>query len=146
MARSNTNFLANTGPLTTGLKLTVKQEKAARLLAEGSKQTEAALAVKVTKQTMNRWLKDPLMRRRVEELRLDVVKQTDEVLMHSIPEAAETMVKLATGKLDYLDSKELNPRYQAAKWILETIYKQKLPRTAKPSGQRGGSPMPSCST
>mgnify|MGYP001612138808 FL=1 len=51
------------------------------------------------------------------------------------------MVKLATGKLDYLDSKELNPRYQAAKWILETIYKQKLPRTAK-SGQRGGSPMP----
>ena len=126
--KPNLDFLNDAGPLAPSLKLTHKQEQAAKLLAEGNTQTKAADEVGVTKQTLNRWVKDPLMRKRIEELRLDVVKQADEILNLSIPKAAETVANLAAGELDFVDSKVLNPRLRAALYILDRHLKAKLPK------------------
>ena len=89
---------------------------------------------------MHRWAQDSDFRKRVEELRVNLAAQAEEILKGGIVKAAETVVDLASGNLVFVDAKELNPRLRAALYILDKALKQsKLPPVR--TGSRGPLPM-----
>lgn len=129
----------------SSLRLSPKMERAALMIAEGWTQVRAASkeeGVDVSKQTMNRWCKDPDFIARVQELRSSSSKQADEILEMGVPDAADTVVGIANGKIgpDYdengkPDNAGLNARLRAALYILEDRKKKtKSGQTSKRPG------------
>ena len=121
------------------LKLSPRKERAASIIANGGTQTEAAEKVGVSKQTLTSWAKDKKFQERIEELRTDHLKQADELLEKSVPEAAAFLAALAAGRVSALkcgecdknlgvqDSKELSLRQKTSTWILDRYKKGKIP-------------------
>ncbi len=123
------------------LRLSPRKERAASIIANGGTQTEAAEKVGVSKQTLTSWAKDKKFQDRIEELRTDHLKQADELLEKSVPEAAAFLAALAAGRVSALkcgecdknlgaqDSKELSLRQKTSTWILDRYKKGKIPPT-----------------
>jgi transcriptional regulator with XRE-family HTH domain len=135
------------------LRLTPKQEKAAYLIANGKTQKAAASAAGVSKVTVNAWMKKESFQQRINELRLDLDKQADEILAVGVIDAAKTVTKIASGKFtidhtekrtselpdgtetteeefiegDFSDTRALNARLKAALWLLDMRKKGKIP-------------------
>lgn len=119
------------------LKLPPKKELLANLLASGATQAQAGRhpQVAVTKQTVTKWLKDPRLRARVDELRTDLDRQAQEIIEGGVVRAAETVVGAANGELDD-DPKVLGHRLRAALWILDNRKKKKVPPPDTRRGER----------
>ena len=110
-------------------KLTAVQERAANLVAGGMSQASVARKVGKTKQTINRWCgHNQTFINRVLELRTDHQKDADDTLLKAVPGAAETVVNIATGKVDYEDSREVTAKLKAALYILDLVKKGGLPK------------------
>lgn len=120
----------------SGGVLKPKQELAARLIADGYTQTDAARdsRINVTKVTMHRWTKDPVFQRLVESLRTNTVQVIEGILAGGAEAAAQTVVDIAAGRIKYTEIAELTPRIKAALYILDRLLKKtKLPPTKVPS-------------
>lgn len=107
-----------------GLRLPPLREKAAQLLADGCSQAEVSRELHISKTTINKWCKRDDFKSRVNQLRSDSISQAKDILEMSIPDAAKTVVDLASGNLSFEDPKELNPRLRAALYILERFVKE----------------------
>lgn len=118
--------------LVESLRLPPKKERAAGLIADGVSQRKTAQVVLSTPQTINTWCKEEDFKKRVEELRTDISKQLDEILNGGAKTAAQTVIDLAAGNLDYVDAKELNPRLRAALFILDRFKSPKLNKSTLP--------------
>ena len=118
--------------LIESLRLPPKKEKAAGLIADGVSQRKTAQVVLSTPQTINTWCKEEDFKRRVDELRTDISKQLDEILNGGARRAAQTVVDLAAGSLQYEDAKELNSRLRAALFILGRFKSPKLNKSTTP--------------
>lgn len=118
--------------LVESLRLPPKKERAAGLIADGVSQRKTAQIVQSTPQTLNTWCKEEDFKRRVEELRTDISKQLDEILNGGAKRAAQTVVDLAAGNLQYEDAKELNSRLRAALFILDRFKSPKLNKSTVP--------------
>ena len=125
------------------VRLSPKKERAAQLLAKGMRQAEAARDpdVHVTKQTMNTWVKDPELQRRINELRTNSTVQAEEILAEHYTDAARVLVEIMLGRTTTirreneetgepeiievsLDSKLVSSRLKAALFILERTAKK----------------------
>lgn len=122
----------------SGYMLSPKKEIAAGLLAQGFKQAEVARdpRVAVTKQTMNNWCKEPEFIDRINELRMDKLKQVDELFARRITDVAQVMLEIVTEKPVDDDGKPLdfrivNARLSGAKWILDRVLGKKNVVTGK---------------
>lgn len=147
----------------SSLRLSAKQEQAARLIARGWTKAETARdpRVKVSTTTMQRWTnEDELFRKRVEELRTSVDLRATEILQDSLDSAARVVSLVLHGDridVDVLckncggevkcasDCGEdaapaaiaaLKERIATAKWLLDMQYKGKLPKE-RPQSARG---------
>ena len=123
-------------PFFSGGQLKPKQQLAAKLIAEGYTQADAARdsRINVTKVTMHRWTKDPVFQRLVETLSTNTVLVIEGILSQGAEAAAQAIVDLAAGKLKYDDTSELNARVRAAFYIVDRILKKtKLPPARAPS-------------
>ena len=132
------------------VRLPPRKERAAQLIAKGSKQTEAARdeQVHVTKQTMGTWMKDPEFKKRIDELRTNSTTQAEEILSDHYTDAARVLVEIMLGKTTVvtktnddgstetvelgLDSKLVSSRLKAALFILERT-KNNLPKGVQSS-------------
>lgn len=79
------------------VRLPVKMERAAKMIAEGSTQAAAARdeSIKVSTVTVHLWCKKPEFQARVAALRADATKQAKEKLAESLPEAVDAIIKIA---------------------------------------------------
>ncbi len=123
------------------LRLSPRKERAASIIANGGTQTQAAVTLNLSKQTLTKYAKDPAFQKRIEELRTDHLSQGDELLEQSVPEAAAFLAALAAGRVSALkcaecdknlgvqDSKELSLRQKTSTWILDRYKKGKIPPT-----------------
>ena len=112
----------------TQLKLTPRQERAARLLADGWRQSDVARELGFVKQTLTRWLKRPLFKRRIEELRVDSTRQVEDLLTLAAPEAAQLVVDIAAGRGKLEDSRLVQAQLKAALYVLDRVLR---PRRAE---------------
>lgn len=108
------------------IRLDPRKEKLARFLATGKTQTYAAEQLQVSKQTINTWVKEDLVQQRIEQLRVDVAKQADDLLLDSVVEAAETVRRIAIGDV-HEDSKMVSAQLKAALYILDRAKTAKIP-------------------
>ena len=106
------------------LSLSPLREKAASMMAEGNSQSQVARELHISKGTICKWYKKPEFKGRVDQLRVDLKHQAEEVLEMGITDAAKTVTDLASGRLDFADAKELNPRLRAALYILDRFTKK----------------------
>lgn len=113
-------------------KLELKKERAAQLIAAGVSQVSAANHpdVDVTKQTMNRWCHEDTFKDRIEELRTDVGKATQEILEGGQKKAAKVIVDTVEGIMDP-EAKIAKLRFDAAKYVLDLLKVKKMPDTTK---------------
>lgn len=118
--------------LVESLRLPPKKEKAAGLIADGISQRKTAQIIGSTPQTLNTWCKEEDFKKRVQELRTDISKQLDEILNGGAKKAAQTVIDLAAGNLQYEDAKELNSRLRAALFILDRFKSPKLNKSTTP--------------
>ncbi len=110
------------------MKLSPRKELAARLIAAGHTQVDVYrdTRIAVTKQTMSAWCHEPDFISRVEELKIDIVANVQEILIKSAPEAAETLIGLVTTngngeKMGNEDSKIAALKLKGSLWILDRV-------------------------
>lgn len=108
------------------IRLDPRKEKLARFIASGRTQTYAAEQISVSKQTINAWVQEKLVQERIEQLRTDVFKQAEDLLIDSIVDAAEAVRDIALGNVDE-DSRNTGHRLKAALYILELVKRTKIP-------------------
>lgn len=113
------------------VRLPVKMERAAKLIAEGSTQAGAARdpQIEVSTVTVHLWCKKPEFQARVAALRADATKQAKEKLAESLPDAIDAITKIATqGGTPGVVASQL----RAAIFIVTTVMKiAKLPEPEK---------------
>lgn len=121
------------------LRLSARKERAAFIIANGGTQTKAANRIDVSKQTLTKYMKDPVFRKRIDELRADFSQQADEILQEGVVDAARTVIDVISGKLTVTidrngeelvlpaDTTTINTRLKAALWVLDKHQKGKLP-------------------
>lgn len=98
------------------LRLKPKREKAAIMIADGMTQAEAARECGVTPKTMSMWVRSPVMKERIEQLRTDITKQAMERLEQETLNATEVIIEIAkSGGTPGVVSSQL----KAALWIAE---------------------------
>ena len=114
------------------LRLSPKKEIAAGMIALGHSQAETARdpRVEVTKQTMNIWCQDPDFVDRVNELRVDKLKQAEEAIIRSVPAATNELIDIALGNSSD-DSKTIATKVKVLLWILDRGMGKKLPVSKK---------------
>ncbi len=117
-------------------KLAPKQERAAQLIAAGISQisTSNHPDVDVSKQTMNRWCHEESFQERVDVLVSEAGQDTKDILEGGQKKAAKVIVDTIDGNVDP-DSKIAKLRYDASKYLLDTLKVKKMPSTTKPSRQ-----------
>jgi len=118
-------------------KLEPKKERAAQLIAAGVSQVSTAnhSDIGVTKQTMNRWCHEPEFQARIEELRTDTGKATQEILEGGQRLAAKVIVDTVQGHIDP-EPKIAKLRFDAAKYVLDLLKVKKLPDQKPGRGTR----------
>ena len=125
------------------MKLSPRKELAARLIAAGHTQVDVYkdTRVNVTKQTMSAWCHESDFIKRVDELKVDVVANVQEILIKSAPDAAETLISLVTKNGDITnmgaeDAKIAALKLKGSLWILDRVLgKDKLKVTEKLQGE-----------
>ena len=110
------------------MKLSPRKELAARLIAAGHTQVDVYkdTRVNVTKQTMSAWCHESDFIKRVDELKVDVVANVQEILIKSAPDAAETLISLVTKSGDITnigseDAKIAALKLKGSLWILDRV-------------------------
>ena len=110
------------------IRFSPKKELAARLIADGRTQADTYRdeRIAVTKQTMSNWNQEEEFIARVEELKVDVVQNVQDILVKSAPEAAEALVDLVTmngdaSKMGVDDTKMAALKLKGSLWILERV-------------------------
>ena len=109
------------------LRLPVRQEIAAKLLAEGTSQAATARDEKVgvSAVTVHLWCKKPEFQARVAALRADATKQAKEKLAESLPDAIDAITRIA---LEGGEPGVVASQLRAAIFIVQTVMKlAKLP-------------------
>ena len=101
------------------LRLPPHKERAAQLLADGLTQRQVAERIGRHEVTLSRWKDDPNFVRRVEQLRTDLQRQADEVILDGVADAAKFVADVARGEVTTDDPRQLGARLRAALWILE---------------------------
>lgn len=105
------------------MSLTVVQERAAELIAQGLTHEEIAKKLDVVRLTVTRWNSDPEFKELVAMFTRQRFKGVNERLVESIPMAVDTIIKIAkTGG----NKETVNSQLRAAMYILENAKKIKI--------------------
>lgn len=112
------------------LILSPEKEKAAQLLAEGHRQAVVAKTIGYDRATIWKWSKDPVFRKRIESLRIDIMEEANEVLQETTTKAAQAISGIATGEID---GQGIASQLKAAMYILQRVEAKPLPTSVNSS-------------
>ena len=123
-------------------------EDLAHFMADGLTQAQAAAKVKRDRATVNLRLKNPLVRARIQSLRLNKEDKVQQLLEAAYPNAWRTVISIMLGEVTVIiddegkektilsDVKRDSIRLKAAERVLDRMEPKKLPGTKEKSSRR----------